>query len=316
MTHTPSRRLVAAALVALAAVSVAPAHAAPAGAAGDRPPRCHGRPATIVGTPGKDRIVGTRGADVIVARGGADRVQGAGGDDLICGGRGADELRGGTGSDRVYGGAGTDVVFADRGCICTEHSRVNHDQVEGGPGHDKIYSVGGTDLLRGGPGADWIFATGRAPTRVDGGAGDDEISQAPWVVSGSVARGGRGHDLLDLAPPFAVAGRVAGADVDEATGTVTVTADDGRSGVGTMSGFEAYAVQGSLRHPIAWTFVGDDRASRVRVDYGTLRASMGGGDDVVRGAEGHDVLDGGPGTDTVRHSAGADECVGFERGTC
>jgi hypothetical protein len=73
------------------------------------PPKCGGKFATIVGTPGKDILPGTNGPDVIVALGGKDTVKGKGGKDLICGGKGADRLLGGGGKDRVIGGKGKDV---------------------------------------------------------------------------------------------------------------------------------------------------------------------------------------------------------------
>ena len=73
-------------------------------------PRCHGKPATIVGTPGKDRIKGTNKPDVIVALGDNDVVRGRGGKDVICGGAGKDELYGGAGRDTILGGPGKDVV--------------------------------------------------------------------------------------------------------------------------------------------------------------------------------------------------------------
>ena len=55
-------------------------------------PRCAGRRATIVGTPGRDRLRGTRRADVIVALGGNDRVVAGAGRDIVCGGAGDDRL--------------------------------------------------------------------------------------------------------------------------------------------------------------------------------------------------------------------------------
>ncbi len=73
-------------------------------------PTCFGKKATIVGTPGNDRIPGTSRADVIVGLGGNDRINGLGGNDLICGGDGNDTLIGGTGTDRISGGAGADTV--------------------------------------------------------------------------------------------------------------------------------------------------------------------------------------------------------------
>lgn len=71
---------------------------------------CRGRPATIVGTGGKDRIRGTGKADVIVALGGNDVVKGRGGRDVICGGGGKDKLLGGAGRDVLVGGPGKDVT--------------------------------------------------------------------------------------------------------------------------------------------------------------------------------------------------------------
>ncbi|GAA0624285.1 hypothetical protein GCM10009547_29240 [Sporichthya brevicatena] len=91
-------------------------------------PRCLGRPATIVGTAGPDRIRGTKRADVIVGLGGADRIEGRGGADLICGGRGNDILIGGGGDDVILGGPGRDRIKGGRG----------NDRCRGGAGRDVI----------------------------------------------------------------------------------------------------------------------------------------------------------------------------------
>jgi hypothetical protein len=79
---------------------------------------CNGRPATIVGTAGRNTLVGTRGADVVVGLGGNDILLGAGGDDQLCGGSGIDALTGGAGADALNGGSG------------------NPDLCLGGPGAD------------------------------------------------------------------------------------------------------------------------------------------------------------------------------------
>jgi uncharacterized delta-60 repeat protein len=109
--------------------------AGPSGGAGGagRPPRCGGKPATIVGTPQKDRLRGTRRADVIAALGGNDTVTALGGDDIVCGGAGRDVLRGGPGTDRLLGQAGDDRLL-------------------GGPGVDRLLGQAGRDVLLGGPG--------------------------------------------------------------------------------------------------------------------------------------------------------------------
>jgi len=70
--------------------------------------RCRGRVASLIGTPGSDRLVGSAGPDVIAAGRGADRVKGRAGNDLICAGAGADVLRGGPGRDLLRGGPGKD----------------------------------------------------------------------------------------------------------------------------------------------------------------------------------------------------------------
>ena len=51
--------------------------------------------ATIVGTPGADKLIGTNRADVIVAAAGTTRVSGLGGNDVICAGPGNDVVNGG-----------------------------------------------------------------------------------------------------------------------------------------------------------------------------------------------------------------------------
>ncbi len=80
--------------------------------------RCHGVPATIVGTPGNDNLIGTAGPDVIAALGGNDYVSGSDGNDIICGGEGTDILEGGAGDDAIYGGPSSspgDILFPEAG---------------------------------------------------------------------------------------------------------------------------------------------------------------------------------------------------------
>lgn len=139
--------------------------ASPASAA----PTCDGRPATIVGTQGNDKIQGTRGPDVIVGLGGNDTIHGGGGADVICGGLGADRLYGGPGHDRLFSGANRPGVLTDK-----------FDLLQGGPGDDLLVVP-----PRQGDGREvrlnYRDATG--PVRVD-------------LAAGSAA--GRGNDTLVL----------------------------------------------------------------------------------------------------------------------
>ena len=71
---------------------------------GVRPERtrsCLGRPVTLIGTPGDDRLEGGPGVDVLRGRGGDDRIIGGPGDDRICGGPGDDRISPGRGRDRI-----------------------------------------------------------------------------------------------------------------------------------------------------------------------------------------------------------------------
>jgi hypothetical protein len=70
--------------------------------------RCFGKAATIVGTPGNNRLRGTNRPDVIVGLGGNDTIVGLGGADLICGGAGKDRIYAGAGFDLIDGGEGVD----------------------------------------------------------------------------------------------------------------------------------------------------------------------------------------------------------------
>jgi hypothetical protein len=102
----------------------------PAPPGDSRPPqKCGGKPATKVGTGGRNVISGTRKRDVIVALGGNDTVRGLGGNDLLCGGAGKDLLAGGPGNDLLRGEGGADTL-------------------RGGPGKDRLQGGAGKNQVR------------------------------------------------------------------------------------------------------------------------------------------------------------------------
>ena len=141
-SRTPLAWMVVAAL-GIAALGVPVAQAADAAT-----PKCMGKPATIIGTAGKDTLRGSPRADVIVAKGGRDLIKGRGGKDLICAGGGNDTVIGGGGADVIASGAGNDTV-------------------KGGYGNDRLLGQGGDDLIGGGPADDTI----------NGGTGTDTCAQ-------------------------------------------------------------------------------------------------------------------------------------------
>jgi uncharacterized repeat protein (TIGR01451 family) len=114
---------------------------------------CRGVRATVIGTPGSDRLAGTGGPDVVAALGGGDVIIGLAGRDLICAGGGNDRVTAGSAADRVFGGAGGDRL----------RGRGGRDLLAGNPGADILAGNRGNDRLRGGRGFDVCF----------GGAGRD-----------------------------------------------------------------------------------------------------------------------------------------------
>lgn len=105
---------------------------------------CAGKPATVLGTGGDDRLVGTVGDDVVLARGGRDVVHTFRGHDLVCAGRGADVVRSGVWADRVFGNAGSDRLIGGGGA----------DRLRGNRGADRLLGRAGSDNLAGGSGLD------------------------------------------------------------------------------------------------------------------------------------------------------------------
>ena len=235
------------------------------GAAAARP-ACFKEPATIVGTPGDDRIRGTNQPDVIVARGGNDVVRGRGGHDRICAGRGEDEVHGGTAEDFIRGSRGADVL---RG--------------SGGGSHELIYGNGGTDRVIGGDGEDTLSGGG-ARDRIWGdtpGGGGNPGSDFPIV-------GGPGADIIH-----------GGAETDSisgAAGSDTIYGDAGRDFVRGQKGEDRLAGGDDIDSILGQD--GDDDLFGSRGDdrlFGQL------GDDDLDGGDGTDYCAQGPGAGLIRN---------------
>ncbi len=101
-------------------------------------PSCAGKPATIIGTKGDDRLRGTNGNDVIIARGGDDVIRARGDRDRVCGRGGKDRIRGGGGDDRLRAGGDDDRVGGGAG----------DDGINGGRGKDRCRGGAGDNRLR------------------------------------------------------------------------------------------------------------------------------------------------------------------------
>ena len=266
---------------------------------------CADQAATIVGTGGDDELDGTPGPDVIAGLGGDDVVSGLGDADLLCGGPGADTILGGGGDDGMWGQGGDDELrpgtadFANfpvvggggddrllgragpwfnvfsyidspRGVtidLAAGSARgwgrdvlVNFFDGDGSMFDDVMLGDDGPNGLFGAGGDDVIRARGNPPFAADFVSGD-----APGMGDDRLS-GGAGYDIVD----YEMA--AAGVHVNLETGLAS-----GGSGRDRVEGFEA--VFGS------WAF-GDELVG----DAGDNSFHGYGGDDVIRGGPGRDLV--------------------------
>jgi RTX calcium-binding nonapeptide repeat (4 copies) len=105
---------------------------------------CAGKPITMSGTNGADKLSGTPAADVIAGQLGNDVIKGLAGKDTLCGGLGRDRLLGAKGNDLLLGEAGKDTLKGGAG----------KDKLKGGPAADMLEGGPGKDKLKGGAGKD------------------------------------------------------------------------------------------------------------------------------------------------------------------
>lgn len=163
---------------------------------------------TFVGTAGNDAIVGSSFDDDITTLGGDDTVHANSGVDTVDGGPGVDRLFGGSGDDVIVGGPDEDFFYGEGGDDTLD------DTVGSTPGTGRSHFYGGE-------GNDHL-ATRKAPSRMDGGPGDDEL------------QGGTKSDLLvDHSGNDVFVGR-GGANVIDATDTLVL----GRAGLDRIFGGE------------------------------------------------------------------------------
>ena len=225
------------------------------------------------------------------------------------GSSGDDHIRAGGGDDRVDGGPGNDDVTDDG----SGSSPPGNDVIIGGPGDDFLRSTAGRDDLDGGSGADVLTAESRhGVSGMVGGADDDSLTvKLSKSVSNGHIDGGADEDVLRV-----ITYHWSGFVVDAAAGVVRAS---GWGDQATFRDFESYEFGGlgSRRTPQSFRFLGTAAPEVVRMSEphaSVLRATMRGGDDVVRATHSDDVIDGGAGDDTVWASSGRDVCRSVERG--
>lgn len=173
---------------------------APQGVAGGTPPSCHGRAATVVGTPGNDLFERPDADDgeVFVLLGGNDRVEDDAKNVIVCGGSGSDEI---TAFGRAHGrktlfDGGRDGDFLISGFPGRRPGLFRGPRAPlrllGGRGRDELSAGQGDDTIRGGSGPDFAWGL-KGDDVIKGGRGDDRM-----LGHGDQDRlyGHRGRDIL------------------------------------------------------------------------------------------------------------------------
>ena len=269
----------------------------------------------LTGDTGPDTIAGGAGNDTLIGGSGIDLLAGGAGDDISSGGFGADVLDGGAGGDALDGGQDADRIAAGAGDDLV-HGGSGIDRIDGGPGNDRLFADSGGDFIAGGDGDDVIVVDGAAFAHVTCGSGRDTVY---LTVPASVT--------TDYAGPGTAGTRAADCEVVELTDAVqdpnrgvTFLAPNGGStrdgtalddvllggpGTDTLRGRDGNDVLWGLRQAGLTSVLpdvidagpGDDT---VYGGPGPQRISGGSGDDFIEGGIGDNVIKAGAGDDTIR----------------
>ena len=210
----------------------------------------------------------------IVGTPGDDVLTGTTGDDVIAGLQGDDSIEALAGNDFVCGGEGTDTLV-------------------GGEGADKLFDGLGGGVLRGGPGNDNLrgaVTVGDDAQAVKGGPGRDFYAMK-FVLQGAAI-------LSDLS-----------GEVDLLHGRATIGAAGHQTQL-PVTGVEMLSVSRGR-----WTLLGSSRDETLQGGSHTASVAIfaRGGRDELAGSAHHDVLNGGPGFDSVFATRGHDRCISLER---
>jgi Ca2+-binding RTX toxin-like protein len=267
---------------------------------------CHGRAATLAGTPGQV-LQGTAGADVMVTNGATEAYAG-GGDDLVCVTPAAERvfISGDAGDDTIDATtAGPTGAVADLGA--------GHDTYTGGDGPDGVQAgrwwkdVDGfapdDDVVTTGGGIDHVTTGGHLSfpdaDTIDLGPGPDTLTIFGDTSAAGSWSAGAGSDTLEVER----ATRSGRWKLDNRAGRASV---DGLS-IGRWDSLERFVAS---RFPAGSTllFRGGSRPERLTLFGPPTVASMGGGDDFVDVEVGRRMLaeglrlEAGPGHD-LRYGA-------------
>jgi len=243
---------------------------------------CLGRPVTVVGTAGPDRLVGGPKRDVFLARGGDDQITNVGDKDRVCAGAGDDRVvtLEEDPDTRVDLGAGNDTFRGDTYSLI------------GGRGDDRLYVQGMTNVQPG-LGRDLIVAK---PVRDPYNAACVSYTHGTRAIVANLARGwveGQGRD------------RVRG--VQCLYGTQFADRITGSARDDLLHLCEVWSSTSDRARNIVHAGAGDDL---VEACSGDELVHLNDGDDTFMGGEGEDWVFGGAGADHVHGLGGSDHLEG------
>ncbi|MTI06403.1 DUF4114 domain-containing protein [Roseibium denhamense] len=233
-----------------------------------------------------DLLMGGDGADELHGRSGNDRLYGENGHDDLHGGSGDDDLYGGSGSDDLYGNSGNDTLYGGQ----------QDDNLNGNNGSDALFGESGNDTLNGGTGDDALDG-GHGDDVLIGGSGDDVLTGG---YGEDVLKGGAGNDHL-------YGGNqddqlYGGHDDDTFYGDAGNDMMHGGRGNDTVD-YSAFEVDLSIS-------LHNKRAHGLEIGTDTLKfidnIQSGGGNDILKGSKGDNIIDGGAGNDQIRGLQGSD----------
>ncbi len=327
---------------------------------------------TVTGSPAADKLTGSANNDVLRGEGGDDVLEGLAGDDILDGGAGFDVVSFASSLGPVTvvlgqtlqqnTGMGLDQFISIEGVIGSAYGdRITGsslaDKLDGGGGDDWIFGADGDDMIDGGEGRDTVEYMGRSTTyswthSADGSwvvkdllgimqAGTDTLRNVEVLkfedktvtlsVPSGLITGGDGADALSGSAGNDIIRAGGGADVisssagddvyDGGSGYDYVFFSDSKRGISidlmisgpqdTGEGLDTFIDIESIGGTRYDDVLRGDNGYNDLQGYGGADIIDGrGGDDNLSGHDGDDIVRGGDGNDLMSGGAGNDQLFG------